>query len=402
MLLINKNILVFLFFVVFIIAGIWGHCFEQLKSKTIDLAAGIKHGNISKFLDYKNDVDDISNKALSYHNEMIDVNSIKDNLLGTRVVKDDTTVVKADSDSLIDSVKKLDSGEIKKVVSAIDEIKTVSESNGASFLYCAVPGKEYYQKSPLNIDNYSIDNYNSFITELDNSKIPYVDFSKVLTENESKFKTYYNSDHHWTVRSGFAANNALLKELNSRYKFNYSNQCTDINNYDVTNYPNWFLGSKGKKVGTFFSWNGADDFELITPKFKTDMTEEQPIKNQIRNGEFKDTVLYMENMEKDYYKSNTYATYSGGDFRLQIMYNNLNPKGKKILMIRDSFSCVVAPFLSLQTSELHICDMRDFEYYVGDKLNAEEYIKQIAPDYVIVLYSGVSNFEESHGKYDFF
>lgn len=87
---------------------------------------------------------------------------------------------------------------------------------------------------------------------------------------------------------------------------------------------------------------------------------------------------------------------------MQIMYNNLNPKGKKILMIRDSFSCVVAPFLSLQTSELHICDMRDFEYYVGDKLNAEEYIKQIAPDYVIVLYSGVSNFEESHGKYDFF
>ena len=393
----------FLFFVVFIIAGIWGHCFEQLKSKTIDLAAGIKHGNISKFLDYKNDVDDISNKALSYYNEMIDVNSIKDNLLGTRVVvKDDTTVVKADSDSLIDSVKKLDSGEIKKVVSAIYDLKTVSENNGANFLYCAVPAKEYYQKSPLNIDNDSIENYDSFISELGNQKIPYIDFSNFLIKNESNFDTYYLSDHHWTVRSGFEANNALLKELNSRYGFSYFNQYTDINNYDVTYYPNWFLGSKGKKVGTFFTWNGADDFELITPKFKTDMTEKQPAKNQIRNGEFKDTVLYMENMQKDYYEINTYATYSGGDFRLQIMYNNLNPKGKKILMIRDSFSCVVAPFLSLQTSELHICDMRDFEYYVGDKLNAEEYIKQIAPDYVIVLYSGVSNFEESHGKYDFF
>ena len=87
---------------------------------------------------------------------------------------------------------------------------------------------------------------------------------------------------------------------------------------------------------------------------------------------------------------------------MQIMRNNLNPNGKKILMIRDSFACVIAPFLSLQTSELHICDMRNNEKIVGDKLNAEEYIKQIAPDYVIVLYSGVSNFEESHGKYDFF
>ena len=27
----NKNIIVFVFFVVFIIVGIWGDCFEQLK-----------------------------------------------------------------------------------------------------------------------------------------------------------------------------------------------------------------------------------------------------------------------------------------------------------------------------------------------------------------------------------
>ena len=97
----NKNIIVFVFFVVFIIVGIWGDCFEQLKWKTIDLAAGIKHGNISSFFDFKYYVDDISNKELSYHDNMMDVNSVKDNLLGTRVVeKDDLTVVKAKSGSL--------------------------------------------------------------------------------------------------------------------------------------------------------------------------------------------------------------------------------------------------------------------------------------------------------------
>ena len=110
----------------------------------------------------------------------------------------------------------------------------------------------------------------------------------------------------------------------------------------------------------------------------------------------------MENMKKDYYKINTYATFSGGDFRLQIIKNNLNANGKKVLLIRDSFACVVAPFLALQTSELHVCDVRDYEYYVGDKLNIDEYIKEIKPDYVIVLYTGVSRIEELHGKYDFF
>ena len=163
---------------------------------------------------------------------------------------------------------------------------------------------------------------------------------------------------------------------------------------------NWFLGSKGKKVGTYFTWNGADDFDLITPKFETSFTEERPFKNQTRTGTFQETVLYMDNMYKDYYRINTYATYSGGDFRLQIMKNNLNPNEKKVLLIRDSFACVVSPFLALQTSELHVCDVRDYDYYVGKKLNMKDYIKQIKPDYVLVLYTGIGGSFDS--RFDFF
>ena len=113
-------------------------------------------------------------------------------------------------------------------------------------------------------------------------------------------------------------------------------------------------------------------------------------------------MVKLMNMEKDYYHKNPYASYSGGDFRLQIFTNNLNPKGKKMLLIRDSFACVVAPFLSLQTSALHICDLRDFKSFVGDRINMEEYIRKIQPDYVIVLYGGISSKEGSSGKYDFF
>ena len=400
----NKNILVFVFFVAFIVAGIWGNCFEQLKWKTIDLAAGIKHGNISSFFDYKYYVDDISNKELSYHDTMMDVNSVKENLLGTRVVfKDDASVVKMDSGSLSSQSKKIDTKEIKKTVEAINRLKSVSEKNGAKFLFCATPTKSQYEKSPENIDNFAEDNYQSFLKQMNAAQIPYIDFKQELdNSNIESDSIYYFTDGHWKVNSGFFATGALCKELNSRYRFSYDEKYTDLSNYNIQSYSNLFLGSFGKKVGTYFTWNGADDFDLITPKFDTNMTEEQPIKNEKRNGKFEDTVLFMDNMKKDYYGVNTYATYSGGDFRLQIMKNNLNPNGKKILLIRDSFACVVAPFLALQTSELHICDMRNYEYYVGEKLNAEEYIKQIKPDYVIVLYSGVSSIEKSDGKYDFF
>ena len=399
----NKNSLLFAFAIVFVIVGIRGNCFEQLKWSTIDMLVGLKHGNIYSIFDFKAEIDDISNKELSYHDIMMDINSVKENLLGTRVIeKDDTTVVKSDSGSLIEPVKKLSKNEIQDVVERIDRLKTVSENNGANFLYCAAPKKELYETAPENIDNYFKDNYELFLSELKSANVPTVDFAQTINENKSSFQTFYNTDHHWTTKSGFAANNALLQELHNRYKFEYDQELSDLSNYNVDNYEKWFLGSKGKKTGTYFSWNGIDDFDLITPKFETNLTEEQPFKNQIRTGDFRDTVLFMENMKKDYYKINTYATFSGGDFRLQIIKNILNANGKKVLLIRDSFACVVAPFLALQTSELHVCDVRDYEYYVGDKLNIDEYIKEIKPDYVIVLYTGVSRIEELHGKYDFF
>lgn len=399
----NKNSLLFIFVMIFIIEGICGNCFEQLKWTTIDMLAGLKHGNIYSIFDFKANVDDLSNKELSYHDTMMDVNSFKENLLGTRVVqKDDTTVVKSDSGSLVKQINKLDKSEIQNVVKVIGDLKTVSEDNGANFLYCAAPNKELYQSVPTNIVNPFKDNYELFLSELTKSNIPTLDFAEILDENKLNFNSFYYTDHHWTIRAAFAANNALLEELSIRFGFEYDKKITDISNYNIENYPDWFLGSYGKKVGTYFTWKGADDFDLITPKFKTSFTEEQPLKNRTRKGNFEETVLYMENMKKDYYNMSTYATYSGGDFRLQIMKNNLNPQGKKFLLIRDSFACAVAPFLSLQTRELHLCDMRDYDYYVGDKLNMKDYIQQIKPDYVLVLYAGISDISNSHSRYNFF
>ncbi|MBR3241274.1 MAG: hypothetical protein IKF90_01060 [Parasporobacterium sp.] len=400
----NINSLLFIAIMIFIIIGICGTCFTRLKWGTIDMLAAMKHFNFTGIVNAKKTIDDVSSEELSYHDLMMDIESLRNNLLGTRVIfKDDTTVVKADSGSLIGPVNQLSRSEIAEVVSCIQELKEVSEENGANFLYCAAPAKEQYEQAPSNIKNYSKENMELFINELQESQIPVIDFSKSLGENGiNDSNLFYQTDHHWTARSGFVASVAICEELSSRYGFSYNKQYTDLNNYSITCYPNWFLGSKGRKVGTFFTWQGADDFELITPLFDTDFTELQPYKNEIREGSFEETVLFTQNLEKDYYHKITYATYSGGDFRLQIMKNNTNPGGKKILLVRSSFACVVAPFLALQTSELHICDMRDKEYYVGAKINLKEYIQEIKPDYVIVLYSSVYRMKGSAGRYDFF
>lgn len=202
-------------------------------------------------------------------------------------------------------------------------------------------------------------------------------------------ESYFVTDHHWKPEVGFWASGEICKALEEMYGFEFNDAYTDISNYNVEIYEDWFLGSYGKQTGCYYSGKGLDDIALITPKFETNLTEEQPFKQSVRTGSFQESALYMENLrEKDPHVLNPYVVYGGGDFRLQILHNNLNPGGKKFLIIRDSTASVVTPFLSLNAGQLHIMDIRDGESYVGEKLNVYEYIEQIDPDYVMVLYGG--------------
>ena len=395
----NKNILLFVFAAVFIIGGMF-----SIKNVR-PILGSVKYLITGEYTvdEAKNTIELTTSEELLYHNILIDINSLKENALNTHLIKkDDSMIVKNDSGYLgYPSAYVLDDNNISQTAERISNLKRISEDNGAHFLYCQAPAKEYYYSFPSNIINNNAKNKEKLIEALKDKGVPYLDFMEIFEEeNIPTNDLFYRTDHHWKEYPGFVAYQSLCKELKSRYGFEYSQEYADYSNYNVKDYPDCFLGSIGRQVGRYFTWQGLDDFRLITPKFETNMTEEQPIKDGSRSGTFEESVLYMENISGDVYKTNQYATYSGGDFRLQIMKNNLNPQGKKILLIRDSFACVVAPFLALQTSELHICDMRDLEGMIGDRMNMEDYIKEIQPDYVVVLYTDVG--DSSYSRYDFF
>ena len=394
----NKNIIVFVVSFLFLVFGFSGKVIYHLGSVVKNDFVAFRSGKVDTISTFSQDIEKSLSSSISYHDQLMDVNSIKENMLGTRIFKN---IVKADSGNLIGSSEKQPKSTTHEIVIRMNQLFNVCKENDVNFLYCAAPDKQMYEKSPVNAHNYYSENYTALLSEMQELKIPFIDFTNYLNSRIKDNELFFATDHHWTPKSGFIAAESICKELKNRYGFEYNSEYTNINNYNIKTYKNWFLGSQGKSVGKFFTWKGADDFDLITPKFQTDMTEEQPYKNEIKNGDFKDTVLFTENLKKDYYNINTYATYSGGDFRLQIMKNNLNKSGKKVVIIRDSFAIVVAPFLSLNTSELHVCDMRNFEYYVGEKLNIKDYIQQIKPDYLLVLFSGTASVE-ADGRYDFF
>ena len=401
---INQNAILVVFAALFICTGIWGESLTDCGKGAWDLLRAVKHLDLSGWMDAEKKIEKSSNEKLNYHDRLIDVDSLRSNLLGTRVVIKNGSVaaVKCDDEMLCIEVGCKSDTNIQETVAKIKELETVAEENGARFLYCAAPRKEEFATLPENAVNHSTDNHNRLIDELRASQVPTLDLTSMIKESGVPVtEAFYYTDHHWRVKTGFSATEAICARLEELYDFQYDRTYTDLDNYQMTHYPDWFLGSRGKKAGTYFTWQGADDFDLITPKFETSFTAEQPLKGEKREGAFEETLLYMEKLEKDYYKSDPYATYSGGNYRLQIMKNERNPDGKKILMVRDSFACVVAPFLALQTGELHTCDMRDNMDSAVDKVNLKEYIEEIHPDYVIILFSATPETGET-GKYDFF
>lgn len=376
----------------------------------LNLGSAVKHlildavsGNPECITLFTEKIERDSSDLLSYHTALLDLNSLFLCLSGTKtVIKDDTKIIKSPTGKMIETSEKMTMDETLQVSERILSLKRACDEIGANFLYCAAPSKEQFEQNPSYAPNYQEHNYLQFLSCLSSCRIPYLDIEQYFrTCNTDLEQLYYKTDHHWCSKSGFLAYQAICETLNQAYGFEFDQNYTDINNYQVKTYKNWFLGSLGKKVGRFFLLDGADDFDLIIPLFHTDLTEERPSKNQFRTGTFENTVLFLDNLKKDYYHLNTYATYCGGDFRLQIIKNNLLPNGKRILLIRDSYACVVAPFLSLQTSELHICDIRDYDGFIGDKIDIVEYLHEIQPDYVLVLYKCVTTLEESSGRFNF-
>lgn len=381
-----KDIAVFLLIAIFIISGFSKSLIHMVAANSFQF---IKH-NYSMF-EFINHVDDSSVKELRYYEKLNDLNSIRLYLQNVyELKKDDDTVVKLTNGYLTLATKYYDDKVIKKCANEIKKLQNICYENGTGFLYVVAPEKNYFGKYPGGMENYDVSNVDRFVSAINSENINNINLiEEMKNDGVSWEKSFFITDHHWTPKMGLWANEKICERLSHQYNFSIQNDMLKMANYDIQTYKDWFLGSQGKKAGRYFTNLGIDDIDKITPKFDTNFTVSQPLKNEIRSGSFSESIFYDSDFEnKNIYKSNPYAAYSGGDFRQQIIVNNLINNNKKIVLIKDSYACVVAPFLSMQAKEVHIIDVRNFEYFYGEKINVENYIQQENPDVVIVLYNG--------------
>lgn len=181
---------------------------------------------------------------------------------------------------------------------------------------------------------------------------------------------FYRTDHHWTSLGAYYGYVALAQGMGL--------EPVPLSHYTRTAVSTEFYGTVFSSSGV--RWVAPDRMDIYVPD--TGLRVVSYTYDQQGNPVEEPRPLY----DKSYLeKKDKYAMFLGGQQALGVVYNDNNPGGPKLLLVRDSYSDSLVPFLTAHFSEIHLIDLR---YY---KLSVAGYIQEHGIDTAAVLYS-VPNF----------
>lgn len=210
--------------------------------------------------------------------------------------------------------------------------------------------------------------FDSTIKTLESSNIGFVDLRQTFKdEYKNGTQLYYKTDHHWTTAGAYTAYTKLCEKLNQTPAPKDKFEIETYNNFYGTTYSTsgfWFT-----QPDTIEVWNNKSNTSENISVTITEGTESKSY----------DSMFFYDHIEED----DKYPVFIDGNHALTEITNK-NAKGGTILLIKDSFSHCLAPFLAENYSKVVLVDMR---YY---KLNVSDLVKQENADEVVLLY-GIDN-----------
>lgn len=181
---------------------------------------------------------------------------------------------------------------------------------------------------------------------------------------------FYRTDHHWTSLGAYYGYVALADALG------YTP--APLNQYQKTTISKEFYGTVFSSSGV--RWVKPDEMDTYVP--------EEGIKVSSLTCDADWNVLSRE--ERQLYdesfldKKDKYSMFLGGNQPLAVV-ETPNTDKPKLLIIRDSYTDSLVPFLTPHYSEIHLADLRYCKAALSD------YVTKAGIDQVLVLYS-VPNF----------
>ncbi|MBR5293620.1 MAG: hypothetical protein IKU31_02510 [Oscillospiraceae bacterium] len=185
-----------------------------------------------------------------------------------------------------------------------------------------------------------------------------IDIAAALKAHSDE-EIYYRTDHHWTSLGAFYGANAILKTLGL--------EDLEISDYTPKAVSDSFLGTNFSSVNSW--WTEPDIITAYVPE------EGREVVSNFTGRDEPGRLYVAEQLDV----KNKYAYFLGGNQPLCVIRSQVD--GPKILVIRDSYSDCLAPFLSERFSEVHLFDLR------YNRLSPAEYAGEHEIDMVLILYS---------------
>lgn len=185
-----------------------------------------------------------------------------------------------------------------------------------------------------------------------------------MRESLKNVHSFYNTDHHWTTAGALNGYEALFGSLPDAVV--EAGLTSEVVTYD-------FYGTTYSASGA--GWVSPDDIQVLIPEggvrgniTVTGYPEGSPVESSLYHPE------KLEIKDK-------YSYFLGGNQPLCII-KNPDAESGKLLVVRDSYSDSLAPFLAEKFQEIHLFDLR------YNNMSLKQYVVDNEIDQVLVLYSG--------------
>lgn len=255
----------------------------------------------------------------------------------------------------------------KNVGAVVDFAKTID----APTTVMLVPSTGYIADDvlPTFHDKYNDDEDISKISStLSKDKIGFVDLrERFKSEYKNGSQLYYKTDHHWTTKGAYTGYQELCKALGITP--------IDDSTLKKDSYPDFY--------GTTYSSSGfwltpPDNIEIWSNPKNSDKNISVKI-TEGANVKTSGSMYFTDHLKED----DKYPVFIDGNHALTEI-TNTNAKNGTILLIKDSFSHSLAPFLAENYSKVVLVDLRYYKESVSDLVTTYN------PEQVVVLY-GIDN-----------
>lgn len=267
-------------------------------------------------------------------------------------------------------ISRFDAPDEKRLTNNINYVNQFAEKSPVPVTFGLIPTQAsiWAHKLPQGAPNYDQSLVMSQAAQSTTAR--FVDLTSVLSQHKDE-PIFYRTDHHWTSLGAYYGYTGVMEALGR------GDEIIPLDSYNKETVSTEFYGTVFSSSGV--RWVKPDEMDIYVPDAGITVT------SHTYDGNGQPTTEPRQLYDRSYLeKKDKYSMFLGGQQPLGVV-TTPNTDKPRLLLVRDSYSDSLVPFLTPHFSEIHLIDLR---YY---KLSVSQYIADNAIDQAMVLYS-VPNF----------